>query len=107
MITDDQMDAALAYLADDETAARVIYELAVAENTTARTFAELFLFYSGSVESRKMEATIHPDYQDALSKEAEAKRELARHKARCNHADKIVDMFRTQAANVRAAERVR
>jgi hypothetical protein len=107
MITDDQMDAALNYLADDETAARVTFNLAVAENKVARTFADCFLFYDGSVEVRKMSATIHIDYQDALAEEADARAELARHRARCNHADKIVDAWRTQNANIRNAERVR
>ena len=107
MITDDQMDAALNYLADDETAGRVVYNLAVAENKVAKTFADCFLFCLGSVELRKMTATFHPDYQDALAEEAKAREELARHRARCNHADKIVDAWRTQNANIRNAERVR
>ena len=107
MITDDQMDAALNYLADDETAGRVVYNLAVAENKVAKTFADCFLFCNGSVEVRKMTATLHPDYQDALAEEAVAKAELARHRARANSADKVLEAHKTQSINAMMAERVR
>ena len=109
MITDDQMDAAVAYVTDDEIIAEATYKLAVAENTTARTYADLLIFYHGvgGVEARKAHVTIHPDYQDALSREAEAKRDLVRVKARINSAEKIIEIWRTINANTRNAERVR
>ena len=78
-----------------------------AEQRRERLYAELYLLATGTVSER--EATVHvsPEYQQALAEENEAKAELTRAKSRAKGADKLIDVWRTEKANHREAEKMR
>lgn len=108
IVSDDNVTAALAYLGDDEMAARAQFNATTRENAAKATFARLFLSYNaGPVAEREARATCNPEYMEAKSLEAEALKELARHKAKAKSCDMIVEIWRTENANARAAERIR
>jgi hypothetical protein len=108
-VSDEHVDAALAYLADDPHPLAVAqFNLATAEATTKQTFARLFLDSNQTtVEAKKASAECHPDHIAAKQVEANALFEFQRHKSRDKSADKVLDIYRTQNATARSAERFR
>lgn len=109
MIVDEEhVAAALAYLGDAETAARVVYESCMAEADLDVVEARLFLSFSeGSVAEKQARVRANPEWFENKMREAEAQRDLARHKAESKRADAVIEVWRTENANARAAERVR
>jgi DNA-dependent RNA polymerase auxiliary subunit epsilon len=108
IVSEKNVSTALAYLADDpHPLARARYELTNAENKSRETFARLYLAAGGSVEARKATAEIAPEYIETKKTEAEAQLEYERHRSRVKAADMLLEIWRSEQANVRAAEKIR
>jgi hypothetical protein len=108
IVADDTVSKALAYLADDPHPLALARKyLTDAETASKRVYAQAFLDAEGSVDARKAQAEISNGYQLAKANESNAVLELERHKSRSRAAEMIIEMWRSEQANVRAAERVR
>ena len=108
VVTESNVQAALTYLADDPHPVAVAVKLVSdAENECDATFARVYLAASGGAEIRKQIAADHPDVKAAKTALAVAKHELQRHRSRVHAADSLLEIFRTENANARAAERIR
>lgn len=107
IVTDKNVSDALGYLADSSAAAEARFNATKAENKTKETFARLYLSFTGPVAEREARAIACPEYQEALSLEAEAGKELEYHKSRARAAEMLIECWRTEQSNIRAAERVR
>lgn len=112
IVSEKNVSDALTYLAlggsaDAEAA------LLAAERAMDRREAEVFLSAVGSltervsVEERKMRVRMDNEYGELRAAHDEAKVELTRAKNREKSADKMCEIWRTENANIRAAERVR
>jgi DNA topoisomerase VI subunit B len=108
-VSEKNVSDALIYLADDPHPLAVAqFNLATAEATTKQTFARLFLDSNQStVDAKKASAECHPDHIAAKQVEANAILECERHKRRVRAAESLLEIFRTENANARAAERIR
>ncbi len=78
-----------------------------AENDTKENFARALLDASGSVAEKQATATVDAAHVIAKDSEAEAVLDLERHRARVRAAEMIIEVWRSENANARAAERVR
>jgi hypothetical protein len=109
IVSDNNVHDALAYLAGDpHPVAEAKHRLTLAENKTRETYARLFLASNGaSVAAKEASVESNPDYIAAKHAEAEAVLELERHKSRVKAAEMLLEVWRTENANARAAERVR
>lgn len=106
IVTDEDVSAALAYLAVGGAADAEAAHLAT-ERACKRREAEVFLAVKGSVEERKMRVQMDNEYCSLKADSDDAKAELTKAKSMERHADKVCDIWRTENANIRAAERVR
>lgn len=108
IVTDKNVSDALTYLADDpHPIALARYELTQAENKSRETFSSCYLAAGGSVEARKAAAEIEPTYVEAKKAEAETVKEYERHRSRVRAAEMLLEIWRSEQANARAAESVR
>ena len=106
IVTDDDVSAALAYLAAGGAASAEAAHLA-AERARKRREAEVYLSVKAAVEERKARVWMDNEYGDRQADADEAKAELTKAKAMERHADKICDVWRTENASARAAEKMR
>lgn len=108
IVNDEMVSSALAYLNDYEIAAQTRYNATKTKNAAEEIFARLFLSYNtGPVAEREARATCNPEYMEAKDRETEAERDLERHKSSIRNAEMVIEIWRTENANARAAERVR
>ncbi len=107
IVSEDQVSAALNYLADAETAAQATYEQTVAENKAKEAFARLYLSYTGTISEREHRATCNPEYAEAREIVAVTTKEVKRHERLAASSKMVCEIFRTENANARAAEKVR
>ena len=109
IVSDETVSKALAYLADDpHPIALAQKELTDAENEKDRIYAEAYAAANqGSIRDREMACERRAEVIAARQRIAVALAELGRHKARVKAADMIIEVWRSEQANVRAAERVR
>ena len=109
IVTEDNVSKALSYLAHDpHPLAEARFKLTMAENKTRETYSELFLSSNQTtVDAKKASVECHPEYKRVLEAEAEAIFDVERHKSRSGAAATLIEVWRTENANVRAAERVR
>ena len=108
IVSEKNVGDALTYLAiDPHPVALARKDVTDAENKCKEIFARLFLAADGSVAAKEAEATCAFDYVAAKASEAADILELERHKARVRAAEMLIDVWRTENANIRAAERVR
>lgn len=108
IVSEKNVSDALTYLADDvHPLAKARYDLTTAENRAKETYAQAYIDAQGSVEARKASAELDADYRAAKRDEAQAILDLERHKARVKAAEMLIEVWRTENANIRAAERVR
>lgn len=108
IVDDDKMGVAVEFMADDATAARIRYQATKAENKSKLIYHRLFLsFNSGTVAEREARAICSPEYQEAKEEEALALAELEALRQRRDWAETIREIWRTENANARAAERIR
>ena len=109
IVTEQAVSDALGYLAaDPHPVALARKDLTDAENKRERIFAEIFRAANGgSIKDRETWVEISPQYQEAKAEESEAQFEYERHRARIRSAEMLLEIWRTENANARAAERVR
>jgi len=108
IVSDKNISDALAYLAIDPHPLALARKYVVdAENKTKLIFADHFRHMDGSVKERESQVECLDEYQAAKSEEADAILDLERHKARSRAAEMLIEVWRSENANVRAAERVR
>ena len=108
IVNDDTVSKALQYLAiDPHPIAVARHALTKAETAVDEVFARLFLQADGAIETRKQMAIADSLYGSEKDNAAEALLELERHKARVKAAEMIIEIWRTDNANARAAEKVR
>lgn len=108
IVSDDTVSKALAYLAEDmHPIAAARHALTLAETRSKECFAKALLKAGGAVEVKKAVAETDADFQDSKINEADALREVERHRARVKAAEMIIEVWRSENANARAAERVR
>ena len=108
IVSDDTVSKALQYLADDPHPIAIARkDVTDAENEVSELYSRLFLAAGGSNEVRKATALQDPLYCDAKIKEAEAIHDWERHRARVKAAEMIIEVWRSENANARAAERIR
>lgn len=108
IVSEQNIHDALAYLAiDPHPIALARKDVTDAENKAKETYATLFLGASGSVDARRQTAESSSTYVQAKDIEATAILDLERHRARVKAAEMLIEVWRTENANIRAAERVR
>lgn len=107
-VSDKNVSDALTYLAaDPHPIAEARFRLTMAENEAKTVYAELFLKSDGAnIKTRECEAESHPAYQQAKQAEANAVLEFERHRSRVKAAEMLIEVWRTENANARRAERV-
>lgn len=108
-VSDDNVTAALTYLAADPHPLAVArFKLTVAENKSRETFARLFLGSTATTnDAKKASAEMSAEYAEAKQAEADCVLELERHRSRTKAADMLLEIYRTEQSNIRAAERIR
>jgi len=99
--------AALNYLGDAEIAAHVRYNATTTANRAKLTYSRLYLACKGTIDERKAQAICAPDYIEDLERAAQSERELERHEANVLNSKMVIEIWRTESANVRQMERVR
>lgn len=108
MITDDQVETALSYLAEDPHPLAVAeWELAKAKIAREQRWAELYLNLKGTVAERDARIETDNEYGDLRFVEGEALFRVAAEKARVKSCDAVIEMWRTLQANARRSERIR
>ena len=106
IVSEKNVSDALTYLAEGGSADSEASHLA-AERKRDRREAEVFLSVKGSVEERKMRVRMDDEFGDLQHSADQAKADLTRAKAREKGAGQICDIWRTENANARSAERIR
>ena len=108
IVTDKNISTALEYLAiDPHPVALARKETVDAENRCKELFARAYLGGDGSIDARKATAEIDGEYVKAKEVEAQAILNLERARARSRAAEMLIEVWRSENANARAAERVR
>ena len=109
IVSEKNVSDALAYLAiDPHPVALARKDLTDSENAREERFAVLYRFQNqGSIKDRECAVEIDTTYQDLKAAEAAAEFELERHKARIRAAEMLIEVWRSENANARVAERVR
>lgn len=106
IVSEKNVSDALGYLATGGSSSVEAAHLA-AERARDKREAEVFLSVKGSVEERKMRVRLDNEFGELQALADEAKVELTRAKNREKSAGMMCDIYRTENANIRAAERVR
>ena len=108
IVSDDDIHTALAYLANDPHPLALARKYVLdAENQAKHIYCDKFLLAGGSVAAKEAFATIAPEYVNAKAEENSAIMELESHRAKVRAAEFIIECWRTEQSNIRAAERVR
>jgi hypothetical protein len=109
IVTDKNVTDALAYLSQDpHPVALAKKDLTDAENRREKIFAELFRACNDkTVREKETFVETCPTYREAKDEESEAAMEHERHRARVRAAEMLIEVWRSENANARAAERVR
>lgn len=108
-VSEKNISDALIYLADDPHPLAIAqFNLAKAEAETKQAFARAFLGSDATtVDAKKATAEIHIEHISAKDAEADAILACERHKRRVKAAESLLEIWRTENANARAAERIR
>lgn len=107
-VSEKNVSDALYYLAQDPHPIAVArFNLTLAENAAREKAAELYLVTEGTVKERESLVEVDPTMKLARSKEADSQMEFERHRSRVKAAEMLLEVWRTENANARAAERVR
>lgn len=107
-VSERNVSDALAYLADNpHPVAYALKAKADAENASKRAYAKAFVAAQGSVDTRKQIAELDEATIAAKDNEANAVLELETHRSRIRAAEMLLEIWRTENANARAAERIR
>lgn len=107
-VSDRNVSDALAYLAaDPHPIAEARFRLTMAENLAKESYARAFLKADGTVKERECTAETSADFLSRKGDEANCVMEFERHRSRVKAAEMLLEIWRTENANARAAERVR
>lgn len=108
MIVDERkVEIALDYLnADPAPVALARKEVTDAENKCKRLWSQAFLDADGSVEARKAAAETDASYAAAQDEYSEAVKNLENERGKSRGAEMIIEVYRTESANTRRAERI-
>lgn len=108
IVSDNNVSAALTYLADEPHPVAIARKAVTdAENEAKFHYARAYLAAKGTIDERKAQAEQDPDYTSTKAKESDAILDLERHKSRVKAAEMLIEVWRSENANARAAERVR
>jgi hypothetical protein len=108
IVSDKNVSDALTYLADDpHPIALARKDLTDAENEFERVRAAVYLEQTGTVGEREAGCELDSRVGGAKAAITEAAFALDRHRARMRAAEMLIEVWRSENANVRAAERVR
>lgn len=109
IVSEDDVSSALSYLAEDpHPIALARKDLTDAINRREATYAELFgLMKHGTIKEKECAVERDSGYLGALKEESTAIMELERHKARVRAAEMLIEVWRSEQANTRTAERIR
>lgn len=109
IVKDEMVSAALGYLAiEPHPVAIARKELTDAENRRKRVFAELYREQNGgTVKDREVAVEVSEDYQVALLEESDAAMKYEDARAKIRSSEMVCEIWRSENANARAAERVR
>lgn len=107
-VSDKNVSDALTYLAaDPHPIAEARFRLTIAENLSKETWALAFMSVAGTVRERECFADTSPNVSKSKRDEADCVLEFERHRSRVKAAEMLLEVWRTENANARAAERVR
>jgi hypothetical protein len=105
-LTQNMVDAAFEWLSkSSEDLGLAKGQLNRTKFKASKVHARLFLHAAGSVESRKAQATIADEYEQAMEAYFEAEEVWTRMEDQKSRAETILDVFRTLQANERAIGR--
>jgi hypothetical protein len=108
IVSEKNVSTALTFMAEDpHPMALARKDLTDAENEYERVRAKVYLEQRGTVAEREAATTLDRRVSTAKEAIAEAAFGVDRYKARLNAAQMLCDIWRTENANARAAERVR
>ncbi len=109
IVSENNVHDSLAYLAiDPHPIAEARYRLTMAENNAREVRAKLFTqSNASSVAAKEASVECHEGYREAKNAEAVALMEYERHRSRVKAAEALLDIWRSENANARAAEKVR
>jgi hypothetical protein len=108
IVSEGNVSTALRYLSEDpHPIALARKDLTDAENAFEVVRASIYLEQSGTVAEREAATTLSAHVIKAKGHIVDASFQVDRHKARLKAAEMLIEIFRTENANARAAERVR
>ena len=109
MITEDKVEAALFYLVEDPHPVAIArFNLAKAENHSKALYSRLFLTSNQpNNDLKRASVECNAEYMEAKTKEADCIFEYERHRARVKGSETVIECWRTDNANARAAEKIR
>ncbi len=108
IIDDEKISTALEYLNEyPHPGAIARKQLRTAEISRDKLFASLFLKTTGNVKERECQVTVEPEYTAACKTVIEFESAVERERARVKGAEMLIEVWRSEQANTRAAERVR
>lgn len=108
IVSDKNVSDALTYMCDDpHPIALAQKDLTDAENELKRVYASVYLEQSGPVRDKEMACEVDPRVGRARAAVADAEHAFNRHRERRGGAVWLCEVWRSENANIRAAERVR
>jgi hypothetical protein len=108
IVSEKNVSTALTYLAEDpHPIALARKDLTDAENAFEVVRASIYLEQSGTVAEREAATALNTQIIKAKAIVADAAFQVERHKARMRAAEMLIDVWRSENANIRIAERVR
>lgn len=109
IVSDDMVEAALRYLSENTAAtAKAKADRVMAEHNRKVVRAKLILDApDGPMTMKEAWAEAHNNYSIACMNEAESVKADEYHRAARAKAEAIIEAWRTEQSNIRAAERVR
>lgn len=108
IVKDSHVEAALNYLnAQPHPLAVARYNVTVTETAAKAAYARAFLEATGTVKERECAAEVSDEYQAAKAAEADAVMEFEDQRTKQKRADALIEVWRSEQANTRSAEKVR
>jgi hypothetical protein len=108
IVADDTVSKALAYLSSDpHPLALARKDVTDAENEASRLYATVYGEQTGSIKDKEMATDRDERVVASRNVVSGSLLDLERHKARAKAAEMIIEVWRSENANARAAERVR
>jgi hypothetical protein len=109
IVTDDMVEAALDYLSlFPHPVAKANRSLANAENDAEYIYSQVYQeINEGTVRDRECACNLDTRVRDSKENVAKSRYALDAHKARVRSSEMIIEIWRSENANARAAERIR